>query len=175
MSQHEAFLNEEPIMRTFITDDSAGRTGGLTAVAKTSQCSCLDSRTSSTALRCPLRAKLTASRLVSTSSPCSRRRGASASPLAEATPDLRKHGKTPMDGFSHLFELVLLHGRCRAICRPQIPSVAVDMPIACWRLYLLHRHQVLSTRCRFFCHKFEGCPVLVGEGPEGKLRRWNPR
>ena len=23
MSQHEAFLNEEPIMRTFITDDSA--------------------------------------------------------------------------------------------------------------------------------------------------------
>jgi hypothetical protein len=147
-----SFLNEEPIMRTFIADDSAdiflqdwGSDGG----GKNSGCSYPDSRTSSTALRCPLRAKLTASRLVSTSSPCSRRRRASASPLAEATPDLRKHGKTRMDGFSHLFELVLLHGRCRAICRPQIPSVAVDMPIACWRLYLLHRHQLLSTRCPF--------------------------
>ena len=139
------------------------RTGGVTAVASTSPCSCPDSRTSSTALGCPLRAKLTASRLVSTSSPCSRGRRASAPPLAEATPDLRKHGKTPMDGFSHLFGPVLIHGRYRAICRPQIPSVAVEMPIACWRIYWLHRHQLLRTSCRFFCHKFEGCPVLIGD------------
>jgi hypothetical protein len=151
------------------------RTGGLTAVARTSPCSCPDSRTSSTALGCPLRAKLTASRLVSTSSPCSRRRPASASPLAEATPDLRKHGKTPMDGFSHLFELVLLHGRCRAICRPQIPSVAVESPApagdsTCCIGINFSVRDVLSS-----CHKFEGYPVLVGEGPEDKLRRWNPR
>ena len=48
-----------------------------------------DSRTSSTASGCPLRAKLTAARLLSTSSPYSRRGRGSVLPIAEATSDLR--------------------------------------------------------------------------------------